>query len=162
MQEFKSEYYIRRLKLELHPEGGYFSTVYRSIANSESGKLHSTSIYYLLEGTQRSTLHRLRSDELWHFYTGTSIQIYIIEPSGHLKRKLLGNDLNEGQEFQCCVPANHWFCAELIEPNSFALVGCTMAPGFDYEDFELADPHELSAQYPQHTELVKRFTKSPA
>ncbi len=167
MQE-QSKYYISKLQLMPHPEGGYFKEVYRSdeIIMSEnlpkrftSNRNYSTSIYFLLDGEQKSNFHRLKSDEIWHFYEGSSIKIFVIDVLGNLSEYLLGKNLDEGGKFQLVIKRNNWFAAELKEENSYSLIGCTVSPGFNYEDFELADRNNLQKQFPQHEEIIKKFTK---
>ncbi len=164
----KSKFYISNLQLKPHPEGGYYREVYRSeeFINSEylpqrfnSNRNFSTSIYFLLDGEQRSNFHRLKSDEIWHFYDGSSIIIFVINENGNLFKYFLGENLSKGETFQVVVKQNCWFAAELKEKNSFGLVGCTVSPGFDYKDFELADRNFLIKQFPQHEEIIKKFTK---
>ena len=164
----KSKHYIYRLQLNPHHEGGYFKEVYRSdeIILSEnlpnrftSNRNFSTSIYFLLDGEQKSNFHRLKSDEIWHFYEGSSINIFVIDEFGNLSEYLLGKNLAEGETFQVVIKRNSWFAAELKEKKSYSLIGCTVSPGFDYEDFELADRNNLQKQFPQHEEIIKKFTK---
>lgn len=163
----KSSFYIKALNLKPHPEGGYFREVYRSDENIPksflpkrySGKRNfSTSIYFLLEGEQTSKFHRLKSDEQWHFYDGSPVRIYIIEAVGNLKSITLGNDLSKDEVFQIVIPRNNWFAAELVDKNSFCLVGCVVSPGFDFSDFEMAEREELISQFPHHKMLIERFT----
>ncbi len=118
----------------------------------------ATAIYFLLQENEVSALHRIKSDEIWHFYAGTPLLIHAIYPDGHYREQRLGSDCTDGDLYQVVVPAGCWFGAELVG-KQFALVGCTVAPGFDFADFEMADRKQLSACYPQHTELIKRLTK---
>ncbi len=159
-------YWIEKLELLKHPEGGYYKEVYRSedkhslktLPDRFKGDRHySTSIYYLLQGNDFSAFHRLRSDEIWHFYAGITLMIYIIDENGNLQKKRLGNEPGNGDELQVLIPKMHWFAAEVIDKNSFGLVGCTVAPGFDFDDFELADKNILISEFPQHKELISRL-----
>lgn len=138
-------YWIKKLKLQKHPEGGWYREVYRStqVVNTAGGlRPASTSIYYLLEGDDFSAFHRIRSDETWHYYTGTSaIEVLLID-GGELRIFRLGSGSDEN--FQQVVPKYHWFAARLTDPKGFALAGCTVAPGFDFQDFELADQKLLN------------------
>ena len=163
----KAKEYIQKLQLEKHPEGGYFKEIYRSgeiitvdrlPKRYKSGRSFSTSIYFLLEGKQFSSFHRLQSDEVWHFYDGTSVLIYIICPDGKLEEKRVGPNLNEGDNFQLTIKAGNWFAAELTDKNSFALIGCSVSPGFDFDDFELGSRNELIEQFPEHSEIISRLT----
>lgn len=164
----KSKYYISKLQMNPHPEGGYYKEIYRSgeIYQAEflpgefkSNRNLSTSIYFLLDGNQVSTFHRLKSDEIWHYYDGCGVKIHIIEEDGILSEIFLGNNLDNGEMFQVIIKSNNWFAAELVERNSFSLIGCTVSPGFDFEDFELGDRNKLLKQFPQHKEIIKKLTK---
>ena len=158
---------IEKLNLQKHPEGGYFQETYRSegeIDFSENSHFSgvrncSTCIYFLLTSEEFSSFHRIKQDEIWHFYHGSAIRLFMISPQGDLTEHIIGNDLLQGQNPQLVVPANHWFAAEIVEPNSFALAGCTVAPGFDFADFELANRQELSNQFPQHQSLIDKLTR---
>jgi hypothetical protein len=159
---------IDKLKLSAHPEGGYFKEVYRSsdIIEKEflpprykSPHCVSTSIYYMLVENQISHFHKLLSDEIWHFYTGSPILIHCISTDGDYTCIKLGSSLNDKFLFQHTIKLDTWFAAELEDKNSFALVGCTVAPGFDFEDFLLADRKKLMEQFPAHKEVIERFTK---
>lgn len=152
-----AEYWIENLQLEKHPEGGWFREVYQSgemiskhaLPEGFSGdRSVSTSIYYLLEGEDFSAFHRIKSDELWHFYTGnSSIEIISIE-EGKTKQQFLGDNPGQNHYFQIVVPKNTWFAARLINKNGFALAGCTVSPGFHFDDFEMAN-QELIWQNPE-------------
>ncbi|HKB86891.1 MAG TPA: cupin domain-containing protein [Ignavibacteriaceae bacterium] len=159
--------YIRQLKLESHPEGGYFREIYRSgeiilpeglPERFRKGRAVSTSIYFLLEGNQFSKFHRIKSDEIWHFYDGCGVKIYVIDSSGIISERKLGKDIEKGEELQIVIKNNQWFAAELIDKSSFCLVGCTVSPGFDFEDFEIGDREELVRKYPEYGVLIERFT----
>jgi predicted cupin superfamily sugar epimerase len=161
-------YWIEKLQLELHPEGGYFRQSYKADmvvaravlpAGFAGDRAVSTAIYFLLEGENFSAFHRLRSDEVWHFYAGEPLVVHVIEPEGKCSRILLGRDLEAGQVLQAVVRAGCWFASHVADWNSFAVVGCTVAPGFEFEDFELGKRAELAARYPQHWGLVERSTR---
>jgi predicted cupin superfamily sugar epimerase len=152
-----AKYWIEKLQLQKHPEGGWFKEIYRSdevipavalpIGFSGSRSI-STSIYYLLEGDDFSAFHRIKSDEIWHFYTGTSaIEIISVE-KGKIKKQFLGDNPHENQCFQLIVPKNTWFSARLVNKYGFALAGCTVSPGFHFDDFEMAN-QELFEQFPE-------------
>ncbi|MBK7630275.1 MAG: cupin domain-containing protein [Ignavibacteriales bacterium] len=163
----KARYYIRKLELKKHPEGGYYREVYRAgeMFSIDPPKKHlkrnaSTSIYFMLEGTQKSKFHRLKSDELWHFYDGTSVKIYVIDEKGYLSESILGKATEQGEVFQTVIKKNNWFAAEVLNKRSFSLIGCTVSPGFDFSDFELADREYLLESFPNHKKLILEFTKS--
>lgn len=163
-----SEYWIEKLQLQQHPEGGFFSETYRSQEEMSadalperygSARTFGTSIYFLLTPDSVSNFHRLKSDEIWHFHQGGAATIHMISPTGELSAKTIGADLEEGQSLQVVIPKGHWFAAEVVAAD-YILVGCTVAPGFEFEDFELASRHNLSSAYPQHQTLIERFTKN--
>jgi uncharacterized protein len=173
-----AQYWIARLGLQPHPEGGYFRQTFRSADDIQTAGLPlrygssrscSTAIYFLLEAGQISALHRIESDEVWHFYTGASLTLHVIDHHGEATTHRLGADVEQGDAFQVVIPARHWFGATLNEspsrdtsaPPSFTLVGCTVAPGFCYNDFELGDRATLIARYPQHQALIERLTHLP-
>jgi predicted cupin superfamily sugar epimerase len=163
-----ARHWIEKLRLEPHPEGGYFRQTYRSEvvikrealpAGFSGARAVSTAIYFLLEGKNFSEFHRLRSDEVWHFYAGEALVVHVIHPDGRYSRILLGRDFEAGQVFQAVVPAGCWFASHVEGWKGWVLVGCTVAPGFEFEDFELARREELSAKYPQHREMISRLTR---
>jgi len=132
--------WIERLHLSPHPEGGYYRETYRAkeSINPQSlpkcfrgARQFSTCIYYLLEGEQISRFHRIHSDELWHFYAGGPLVVHVLPQEGASQEILLGSDPDQGESFQGVVLAGDWFGASLKNPNSFALVGCAVSPGFD-------------------------------
>lgn len=160
--------WIDKLQLQPHPEGGYFRETYRSresIARPHlpprfaGDRAFSTAIYFLLQGDDFSALHRIRSDELWHCYAGGPLTISVIAPDGELSEISLGTDLSAGQTPQTVVHAGCLFGSYVTEPNSFALVGCTVSPGFDFADFELPGRAELLAAFPQHRSVIERLTR---
>lgn len=141
--------WIDRLGLQPHPEGGWFAETHRS----QGQMVFVTSIYFLLQGHEVSHLHRLRSEELWYFHAGAPLTIHILDDTG--ARQL---PLNGQGAFQQVVPAGAWFGASLDDPETYALVGCAVAPGFHFEDFELAQRAPLLARYPEHAALIRRLT----
>jgi len=162
-----AKYWIEKLRLEPHPEGGYFRQTYKSdltIANEalpgfSGARAASTAIYFLLEGENFSAFHRLRSDEMWHFYAGSPLVVHVIDLAGDYSSLVLGSNPDAKQVFQSVVKAGCWFASEVQDHKSWALVGCTVAPGFEFEDFELAERQELTRQFPQHRELINKLTR---
>lgn len=161
-------YWIRQLQLTAHVEGGAFREVYRSelvISQTalpvffQGNRNASTSIYFLLASGQFSAFHRIASDELWHFYFGDPLLIYEIGHSGNLTIHKLGPDIEKGESFQTVVRAGSWFASTPAEGGEYALVGCTVSPGFDFADFELADRADLMKQYPQYAALIETLTR---
>lgn len=152
---------IAKFGLTPHPEGGYFKETYRSDAlTSSDGKERnvSTAIYYLLEGDDFSAFHRIQSDEMWHFYSGDTLEIVEITTDGVLKHHLLGTDYSANIP-QVVIPAGSWFAAHLPKKNALAFVGCTVAPGFDFEDFEMAQQEDLLMEYPDLEPTIRKFTR---
>lgn len=160
--------YIAGLHLQPHPEGGYYAQTYEAAEKVSQDALpgrfggdraFSTAIYFLLENQNRSALHRIQSDEVWHFYAGGPLLIYVIDPvTAALSTIRLGNRLDQGEVFQAVVPAGCWFGSKPIggaDAPPFSLVGCTVAPGFDFADFELVDTEAMLAQYPQHRAVIE-------
>ncbi|ACF14197.1 protein of unknown function DUF985 [Chloroherpeton thalassium ATCC 35110] len=165
------EYWIEQLELEPHAEGGFFKEVYRSpdfVASDglpnryQTKRALSTSIYFLITDQEFSAFHRLQSDEVWHFYDGDALALHLLTNDGNLKTARLGKNIEAGESLQLVMPGLHWFAAEMTKPNSYALVGCTVSPGFEYSDFELAEKNELLKIYPQHTAIIQRLTRSRA
>lgn len=164
-----AEYWIQKLRLTRHPEGGYYREIYRSAEKIpkealpdryDGPRIFSTSIYYLLPGNEASYFHRLKSDEVWHFYQGSPVSLFVISPAGGLSETNLGPDFDSGQVLQSVIPAGHWLGAALKARKSYVLVGCTVAPGFDVRDFELGRRQELLALFPQHQAIILNLTKN--
>ncbi len=160
--------WIRQLHLQPHPEGGYYAETYRSPEEIAAAHLpgryagnrsFATAIYFLVKGGSFSSLHRIQSDELWHFYAGSRLTVYSIDPEGNLAEILLGSDAGAGETFQGVVPAGCWFGSKVPDADGYALVGCTVAPGFDFADFELADRQALIRQFPQHAGVIRSLTR---
>jgi predicted cupin superfamily sugar epimerase len=158
---------IRKLKLQSHPEGGYFKETYRSqgeIANEALGsdfggnRNYSTSIYFLLKSDQFSAFHRIKQDEIWHFYEGSPIKIHMITKEGQYASVIVGRDMMANQVPQYVVKGGIWFAAEVLEEGSFSFVGCTVSPGFDFQDFEMPSRQGLVEMYPDLEEVIKKFT----
>ncbi len=161
--------WIRALKLRPHPEGGHYRETYRSGESLPAGSLpprfagarsFSTAIYFLIQSGQVSRLHRIRSDEVWHFYAGSPLTVHVIEPRGLHRAIRLGRRPSAGQVLQAVVPAGAWFGAVVDRARSFALVGCTVAPGFDFADFELADRAALLRQFPRYRQVIEQLTSA--
>lgn len=163
-----ADFWIDALNLQPHPEGGFFRESYRSAGMITASGLPSyigsrhfaTSIYYLLNGHEFSSFHKLKSDEVWHFYDGCSLELYIIASDGAIITKMLGKDVEGGESFQQVIPANHWFAAKPIDSRGYSLAGCTMSPGFDINDFEIGLFEVLAKQFPQHMEIIRLLTRT--
>jgi predicted cupin superfamily sugar epimerase len=162
-----AEEVIRLLHLEPHPtEGGYFRETYRStlqlpenILPSHGGcRSLSTAIYYLLRPGQVSELHMLRSDEIFHFYFGQPVSMLQLYPDGTGREIILGTDLKAGQLPQVVVPAGVWQGSRLLSDTGFALLGCTVAPGFDYADYRRGSRAELIERWPPFAPTITLLT----
>jgi predicted cupin superfamily sugar epimerase len=160
--------WIEKLGLNSHPEGGFYREVYRAaesvgtagLPNRFGGpRAFSTSIYFLLRAGDVSRFHRLKSDEIWHFYDGQPLVLHILDRDGGHRVIRLGRNHEAGEAFQIVVPAGLWFGAEVAAPDGFSLVGCTLAPGFDFVDFELARREFLLSEFPGHEDLIRCLTK---
>lgn len=154
---------INRLGLKQHPEGGFFVETFRSehlveLAEDRGSRNLCTVIYYLLSGDQFSSFHAIRSDEIWHFYLGSSATLHIIKDDGRLDEIRLGVKADKGEIFQVVINANSWFAASVNDTSSYSLMGCTVAPGFDFRDWTPASRNELSIKYPQHKEIIRKYT----
>lgn len=156
--------------MQPHPEGGYFAETYRSAETIPHSALperfsgarsFGTAIYFLLESHNISALHRIDADEIWHFYAGDSLVVYVIAPDGRLDQIRLGNNADQGDVFQAVVPAGCWFGSKPAEGSRFSLVGCTVAPGFDFAGFEMADQASLLKEYPQHKAVIEMLSEPP-
>jgi predicted cupin superfamily sugar epimerase len=178
-------YWIEKLDLKKHPEGGYFRQTYRSAESIEAGALPSrfnagrpisTAIYYLLDADEFSAFHSLKSDELWHFYSGVAITMHVIDQKRGYSAIRLGSDFEHGEVFQAVVEAGCWFGAAVDNSNHghascscsscspparspYSLVGCTVAPGFDFSDFRLGDRRKLIERYPEHKAIIEKLSR---
>lgn len=156
--------YISHLGLLPHPEGGFYKETYRSAESVDFTGFKSkrnvcTAIYFLIESGNFSALHRIKSDEVWHFYAGDALEVIEIDENGSVISTVVGNDVVKGQVPQYTVKARRWFGSRVAAEGKFSLVGCTVAPGFDFRDFEMASRDALIAQFPQHTNLIKEMTR---
>jgi len=155
--------WIARLGLIRHPEGGWYRETYRSSERIERAALpprfggpraFSTAIYYLLRAGERSALHRIKSDEVWHHYAGDAVELWLLEEPGRARQVRLGGD----GEPQVIVPAGVWYGARVVAGGAYALMGGTVAPGFDFADFELADRAALIATCPGERAIIETLT----
>ena len=152
-----SRFWINKLAMQPHPEGGFYKETFRSGAavNAGWGERNAlTSIFYLLEGSNFSAFHRIKSDELWYHHHGGTLLIHEINQDGGLQAHRLSAD----NPFAAIAPGS-WFASEVEDKESFVLVSCAVAPGFDFSDFELADKAELTALFPANAELISRLTR---
>ncbi len=163
-----AKYWIKKLGLKAHPEGGYFKETYRSASEIKTCCLGSefkgprsisTAIYFLLAGIDFSAMHRIRSDEIWHHYIGASLTVHVIDLYGEYGEIILGKDPDRGEFPQVTIPAGVWFGATVNDSSSYVLTGCTVSPGFDFNDFEMGHRERLFELYPQHAAIIQKLTR---
>jgi uncharacterized protein len=164
---------IEVLALHPHPiEGGYFRETYRSAGSipavdlpaayrTETGRSFGTAIYYLLTADTFSEMHRLPTEEVFHLYLGGPVRMLQLNPDGGGREVVIGADVLAGQQPQLIVPPNVWQGSRVEPGVEFALLGATMAPGFDYADYEQGRRPELLEQYPQHEAMIRELTRLP-
>lgn len=166
--------WIDHLDLEPHPEGGWYAEVHRTddvlarsaLPNRFAGDRHAAAlIYFLLTPDSHSALHRIQQDEFWHFLAGDGLTLHEITPQGTYRTQRLGRNPRAGRVLQAVIPARSWFGATVDAPGAssdaahgYALVGCTTAPAFDFDDFELAERESLLDAYPEHRAVIERLT----
>ncbi len=168
-KKLKIDSLVQHLSLLPHPEGGFYKETYRSegtipkevLEEGFSGnRNYCTSIYFLLTSDNFSGFHRIKQDEIWNYHSGSTLYVHVISPEGTYHRHELGMDIANGEEPQFVVPKGCWFASSVKAKEDFSLVGCTVAPGFDFDDFELANRAELSALFPQHDAIIDQYTRS--
>ncbi len=162
-----ANFWIKKLHLIEHPEGGYYREIYRAAESIPKRALpsryarsraFSTSIFFLLKSGQVSHFHLLKSDEVWHFYDGRPLLFHVFEKTGKYRRFRLGRNPEAGETLQAVLRRGAWFGAEVLHPRSFALSGCTVAPGFDFADFEFGQREELLALFPRNRALIEKLS----
>jgi predicted cupin superfamily sugar epimerase len=159
MHEEEALRLVAQLNLRAHPEGGYFGETFRSRIDVEAPwgtRPALTSIYYVLSAANFSAFHRLRSDEIWHHYRGAAVAIEVIETDGRHRQVVIGG----ASAWQAAIGAGSWFAAHVCDANAYALVGCDVAPGFAFEDFELGTRGGLTTAFSQHRALIERWTRT--
>lgn len=159
---------VKQFELQSHPEGGFYRETYRASETIPRAALpdrfkgdrsHSTAIYFLIPKGKFSSLHRIQADEGWHFYLGGPLTVVQISPKGKVEKIVLGQDVLNGQKVQHVVPAGYWFGAYPNPGSEYSLVGCTVAPGFDFADFELGTRADLLKQFPQAKNVIEQLTQ---
>jgi uncharacterized protein len=161
---------VNALKMMPHPvEGGYFAETYRAaetVPQTVIGRAYpgarslSTAIYYMLTPGTISAMHRVRGDEMFHFYLGDPVEMLQLDSDGTGEVVVLGQDILSGMTLQHVVPGGVWQGSRLLEGGKFALMGTTMAPGFEYEDYETGKRDELIAKYPAFADLIRARMKN--
>ncbi|SEB72913.1 hypothetical protein SAMN04489761_1587 [Tenacibaculum sp. MAR_2009_124] len=158
---------INKFDLTEHPEGGYYKETYRSIGEINNENLpdeftgnrnYGTAIYFLLTSEKFSAFHKINQDEIWHFYKGSHLKLHMISPDGNYSFVLIGNNFEVNEIPQFVVPAGYWFAAEVTGDYSYSFTGCTVAPGFDFNDFVLPKREELIELFPEHKKIITRLT----
>ena len=166
MNQQDPQYYISKLGLEPHPEGGYFKRTFASqeqitdqelTVHFEGKRMLYTSIYFLLTSNDVSHFHRLQSDELWYYHAGSPLSVHMIDENGEYTEHKLGLNLENGEVPQVLVPKNTIFGSSVKDRDTFSLVGCMVSPGFEYQDFELFTQEELLLKYPEHKEIIMKI-----
>jgi len=164
----KVEDIVDSLQMKPHPEGGFYKETYRSkeivpqnvLGNGFSGDRNCcTAIYFLLTSKNFSAFHRIKQDELWHYYYGSSLYVHVIDKEGRYAKYKVGMDLDAGEFPQLLVPAGCWFASSVKGIDEYSLVGCTVSPGFDFDDFELAERKVLIKEFPDHSKVITQFTR---
>jgi uncharacterized protein len=160
---------IRVLELEPHPrEGGFFKETYRAsrtlppLETHPHPRLESTAIYYLLTPNTFSRLHKLLGDEVFHHYAGDAVEMLQLFPDGSSRVLLIGKDLAAGERPQVLAPAHVWQGSRLVQGGAWALLGCTVAPGFEYADYEDAPRDYFLERYPQEAVRIAALTPTNA
>ena len=162
MKRNNADYWIEKLSLEKHIEGGYYKQIYHSEKQCKeyNNRNLATSIFYLLNGNEYSAFHKINGDEIWHFFIGSSLTIYIInEASSELKIEKIGPNLDKQEHLQLVIQEGDWLAAEVNDKSSFTLVGCTVIPGFDFKYFEIAKRNSLIYKFPRFKRIIEKLTK---
>ena len=163
-----AKYFIEKLDMTAHPEGGYYKESFISAENITDSDLTTTfddkrilwtSIYFLLRNGEVSNFHRLKSDEMWYYHSGSPLTIYMITPEGELITEQLGLDIEKGEKPQVLVPKNYIF-GSAMNNKGYALVGCMVSPGFEFSDFELFERDTLLNLYPKYKETIEKLTRA--
>ena len=159
---------IEKYKLKEHFEGGYHAEYYRSDekiskdhlpSRFNASRVFSTGIYFLLNNNDFSSFHKLKADEIWHFYSGSPLILYEIKENGSLEKTFLSGNVDKDTQFMKDVKAGSWLAAEVLDKDSYSFVGCTVSPGFEFDDFELAERKNLIKLYPQHRDIIEKLTR---
>ena len=163
----KVKHIIKVLEMIPHPEGGFYKENYRAKgeinANALTDKYNgsrnfSTGIYFMLTEDSFSAFHRINQDEMWHFYDGDPIELHMITKSGDYSCVIIGRDISNNEFLQYVVPGGVWFASRVKNKAEYSLLGCTVSPGFDFNDFVLPSRKEMTALFPQHAEIIAELT----
>lgn len=160
--------WIEKLNLQPHPDGGYYRETYRStdLINQDQSlsryiglRNSCTAIYYLLKEQDFSPFHKLKSDEIFHFYAGSALDVHLISELGIYSHLKLGNNPDNNEVLQLVIPQSTWFASNVSKEESYSLIGCTVSPGFDFNDFTLGEKQQLINLYPQHQQIIEQLTR---
>jgi len=163
----KTTDWVEKLKLQAHPEGGMYRQTYKSHETIpktalperfSANRVFSTAIYFFLNKNDFSAFHRIKQDELWHYYDGSSLILHIIAPNATYSTQKLGINIDNGEQPQRMIKAGCYFAVEITDKSSYTLSGCTVAPGFDFADFDMPSRNKLIELFPIYKDLIKRFT----
>lgn len=163
---YSADYFIKNLDMIAHPEGGFYKEIYISEEKITSNELKIdyegsrilwTSIYFLLRDGEVSNFHRLKSDEMWYYHSGSPLTIYMISPKGDLITEQLGLGIENGEKPQVLVPKDYIF-GSAMNNKGYALVGCMVSPGFEFRDFELFKRTDLLEKFPQYHQIIQKLT----
>ena len=164
----RKEKLINTLELIPHPEGGYYKETYRSegsipkealSANYSGARSYSTGIYFMLTADTFSAFHKIKQDEMWHFYDGAPIELHMITKEGDYSCVHIGRDIENGEYLQYVVPGGVWFASRVKDNAEYSLLGCTVSPGFDFADFILPNTSEMTAMFPQYAVIIGELTR---
>ncbi|WP_025742965.1 cupin domain-containing protein [Aquimarina pacifica] len=160
---------VNTLGMKPHPEGGFYKETYRStgvipkealLTKFSGARNYSTAIYFLLTSDNFSAFHKIKQDEIWHYYQGSSLNVHVIDENGTYTKYRVGVDLDKGELPQLVVSAGCWFASSVASNDGYSLVGCTVAPGFDFDDFQLAKRKNLITQFPEYEDVITKFTRT--
>ena len=163
---YTADYFVKNLEMIAHPEGGFYKEIFASAENIsdedlnvefEGSRILWTSIYFLLRDGEVSNFHRLKSDEMWYYHSGSPLTIYMISPEGELTSEQLGLNIEKGEKPQVLVPKDYIF-GSAMNNEGYALVGCMVSPGFEFRDFELFKRSFLLEKYPQYENAIIKLT----
>jgi predicted cupin superfamily sugar epimerase len=161
------EYWIKILNLKPHPEGGFYNEIYRSDEfikkqcldeRFKGDRVFYTSIHFLIDNDNISKFHKVMADEIWHFHTGSALRLHFIDQNGIYESVKIGLNAENGEKLTHTVKHQTWMAAEVINKQDYSLVGCTTAPGFEFEDFVMADRNELFNLSPNNKRIIEIFT----
>jgi len=165
-----SSYWISHLSLQPHPEGGFYKETYRAAESMcqsclperfTGDRSFCTAIFYLLQAGDFSGFHRIRSDEVWHFYYGDPLELHVVSGAQY-QLIILGARVDRGERLQYVVPQGAWFASRPVAGGAYSLLGCTVSPGFDFADFEMGRADEVFCECPEHQAPLAELCRIPS